>query len=508
LRFTTRALLLVLLAAGAARAETSRLWGTAGEWWSPESRLPDFSWAGYRGGEKPLPESTVKVSVKDFGAVGDGVADDSDAFLRAIDAVEDGAILIPAGRYKITRQLKVSKRGVAFKGAGEDKTVLFFPRSLTEAVGPGKGHAPANSWSWSGGFISFEGEDEGERLAAVTSGARRGGRRLVVSSTESMMPGQWVRVVLTDADGSLARHLHDEKADGAREYRKKKLVDFASPIESIDGNAIVLKRPLRTDVRLEWKPQILAFSPSVQEVGVENLTIEFPEKPYAGHHDEPGYNAISFEGVANGWVRHVRIVDADSGIFLRDHSSFCTLEFLSFVAGPGRIRKGYGRDRGEPQSLEVAGHHGVLMEDFANDNLVTNFSFDVRYIHDTGVSAWSSGNVFSKGKGIDLVFDHHRRAPYENLFTEIKVGEGSRVWQGGGDESDGPMSGARETFWNVSADRPLSAAPWAIEGNFVGLTTSEPSALPQDGNWLEAIPPSALSPADLHLAQKARRKSP
>lgn len=54
---------------------------------------------------------------QDFGAVGDGVADDSQAFLDAIAAIgRSGTILIPEGRYKITRQLNIPNR-VILRGA-------------------------------------------------------------------------------------------------------------------------------------------------------------------------------------------------------------------------------------------------------------------------------------------------------------------------------------------------------------------------------------------------------
>ncbi len=88
-------------------AQTSALWGEHGELWTPKSRLPDFSFAGYHSGNVPIPNVPIKASVKEFGAKGDGQADDSQAFLDAIAAVSDGAVLIPAGRYKITRVLKI-----------------------------------------------------------------------------------------------------------------------------------------------------------------------------------------------------------------------------------------------------------------------------------------------------------------------------------------------------------------------------------------------------------------
>lgn len=48
-----------------------------------------------------------KASVKDFGAVGDGVADDTTAIQAALDA--GGDIYFPAGRYKVTAQLNATK---------------------------------------------------------------------------------------------------------------------------------------------------------------------------------------------------------------------------------------------------------------------------------------------------------------------------------------------------------------------------------------------------------------
>src|SRR5262249_17243458 len=55
----------------------SALWGASGELWSPISRLPDTSYAGYRTGEKAIPNVPQATSVKAYGAVGDGVHDDT-----------------------------------------------------------------------------------------------------------------------------------------------------------------------------------------------------------------------------------------------------------------------------------------------------------------------------------------------------------------------------------------------------------------------------------------------
>lgn len=65
-------------------------------------------------------ESKLKdtVSVKDFGAVGDGVVDDSGAFTTAIAAVSDGAeIQVPCGTYLFSSKVTINKH-LILRGSG------------------------------------------------------------------------------------------------------------------------------------------------------------------------------------------------------------------------------------------------------------------------------------------------------------------------------------------------------------------------------------------------------
>ena len=106
----------------------SRLWGAGGDQWDPRGRLPDFSYAGYQGGEKAIPDvGAVRDMKRDFGAKGDGVTDDTAAFLRAIQEAPDGALFIPRGRYVIQRDLRIERSRLVLRGEGPDKTVLYSP---------------------------------------------------------------------------------------------------------------------------------------------------------------------------------------------------------------------------------------------------------------------------------------------------------------------------------------------------------------------------------------------
>ncbi len=70
---------------------------------------------------------TTGISVRDHGAVGDSIADDTQALRRAYAAVPDGGtLLIPHGKYKITSQLLFNRRvNVVGEGIGSILWIVF-----------------------------------------------------------------------------------------------------------------------------------------------------------------------------------------------------------------------------------------------------------------------------------------------------------------------------------------------------------------------------------------------
>ena len=476
---------------------TSQLWGEHGEEWSTYSRLPDFSFAGYHFGEDPLPQSPATCSVKDFGARGDGVHDDTQAFIDAIAATDAGVIEIPEGRYLITNIIWIRKPNIVLRGAGPDKTILYCPLPL-ETVKPhssktGSGEI-VSEYSWSGGFLWINGRYAEKNLSPITSEKKRGDHEITVESTSGLSIGDIVCIkVVEDAQGTLMSYLHDGDPGNVAKIKQREVaMRMLSRISEIRDNTVVLERALTVDIRPEWKPMLISLTSDVYESGIEELAIEFPNTPTRPHHYENGYNGIEIRRGMNCWVRNVRIKNCDSGIIM--FGRFCTIDGLVIESE-------------RPELKGVTGHHGVTM---GFDCLLTNFDIQTRMIHDITVDTFSSGNVVKNGKGVNLSLDHHRRAPYQNLYTNLNLGKGTETWTSGGAGGLGNHAAARNTFWCLSAEtdqnRPSNGfGPKSL--NFVGLQTDQPSTVEPDGVWFESIDPSELSPADLHAAQLKKRLS-
>lgn len=77
-----------------------------------------------------------RTSVKDFGAVGNGIADDTAAFVAAIAyaALLGGAIIdVPAGTYLIASTITITANGISFKGAGSLSSIVKNSNAATDA---------------------------------------------------------------------------------------------------------------------------------------------------------------------------------------------------------------------------------------------------------------------------------------------------------------------------------------------------------------------------------------
>ncbi len=476
------------------QGQESSLWGANGEKWTEASRLPDFSLAGYRCGRESIPELPAVVNVKDCGAKGDGKTDDTEAFKAAIKAVPEtgGAVLVPAGRYVISDILEIAKPKVVLRGEGPGKSVLYMPKPLSEVHPKGNVDEVKTYYAFTGGFVHIKGEEKGKKLASVAAPARRGDRKLQLDDASALKPGDWVRLIMSNPeDNSLLRYIHAGQEPGTDTVKsQKRPVDWAAQVVSVSGATLEIDRPLRVDVKLEWKPEIFASAPSVTQCGIESLGFLFSGKPKMPHLKEEGHNAIQIQQASDCWVKNVEIADADNGVIVV-RSRFCEVDGIRF--------------RTEKRRKGATGHHALWATGQTQDSLFVNFSFATVYVHDLTVENFASGNVFTKGSGPCINFDHHSNGPYENLFCDIDVGAPTRVWVCGGRADRGPHAGMLGVFWNIRGNGSFVPAPldWPLI-NLIGVG-DYPASFKEDGALVEPCE-GGVKPANIFEAQRERAR--
>jgi len=475
----------------------SPLWGKDGERWDPAGRLTDYSYAGYRRGEQPLPQLAPAVNVKDFGAVGDGAADDTAAFQRAVQEAAGKVIFIPPGRYVVTDIIELRASNTVLRGAGPQQTVIDAPKPLEKIrsnMGATTSGQPTSNYSWSGGIFWARGRWDEGTLATVAAPAGRGETALTVDRLERFEVGAEVCLTMRDDDsGSLTQHLY---AGDPSDFSNLRRVGtrWIARVTAVDRAArrVRFDRPLRTDVRPSWQPVLQPAQSTVEEIGIEHLAFEFPVTVYRGHFTELGHNAIAYSDVRNCWVRDVEIRHADSGLFLGGANITVT----------GLV---YASDRGRDRGRNATGHHGITLG--GTDLLLSGFEFRTKFIHDITMTRGSAGNVVRNGRGEDLTFDHHKYANHANLFTDLDAGVGTNIFMSGGGAKLGRHCGAWTTWWNIRTQRPVRfPAGWATDLiHVVGVRSDAPPVLDAEGRWFEPTAPQRLHPRDLYQAQLIRR---
>jgi len=96
---------------------------------------------------KLLDKLADKVSVLDYGAVGDGVIDDTAAIQSALDQTEHRRIFFPSGTYITTLPLQITQRGQHLLGDSMEDAIIEFKGTTGPIIkGPDSGYIWANKF--------------------------------------------------------------------------------------------------------------------------------------------------------------------------------------------------------------------------------------------------------------------------------------------------------------------------------------------------------------------------
>lgn len=451
-----------------------------GQPWTPvilsdtAGRLPDFSYAGYHWGERPLPDHPVTFNVTDFGATGQDMNDDTRAFQAALDEAHarSGPVTlgIPAGVYHLSGVLLLERDSLVLRGSGPGSTTIYIEKPLgaldmppgftrptdTELV---RGRA-VSPFTQAGGIIWSRTPDESTYDQSTSIlGFSRGGHAIQIAEPELVAAPGEAHIV----------------------WGRENLLQVS--ITGKEGNVIYTKAPLPMGLADAPEARLLPIN-QLTEIGIEHLTIEFEPVPYGGHQLEDGYNAVYLTGVRHGWVRNVEIINSDAGVIVED-AAHVTLEDI-------RIK---GRES----------HIGIELIDSWH-NLTRRIQMDSDAIHPIGILGASGYNVMHESR-FDHIFDISSSHP--NLFDNLVMqpADASRdLWIT--DDPTGMVLWHTDIRYvrNTTLRLPAYTGELGSEAVVVGLSSSVPIRFQtHHGTHLEGINRSGISAPSLYDIQLRRR---
>ncbi|MEZ0472185.1 DUF7594 domain-containing protein [Luteimonas salinilitoris] len=268
------------------------------------NRIPDFSYAGYHNGERPLPNVPVKRNIRPVpgdntqniqSAINDvgGLPKDANGFR--------GTVLMEAGEYEVTGTIHIRNSGVVLRGVGDganqaDNTVIRSVRNSIDSVV----RVSKTDTDWLDHIPDT-------RINIITDLVPVGARTFRVEDAASLAVGDNIMIVHPCTQEWL------EAVDGGGTAYDPPWGLYTVPIvynrfiAAISGNHITIDAPVFNHLNrnlsqcylYRWDGDGL-----ITEVGVENLRIDIA---YTGSPDEDedhAWNAIKLLNVQDSWIKN------------------------------------------------------------------------------------------------------------------------------------------------------------------------------------------------------------
>lgn len=370
--------------------------------------IPDFSYAGYKNGETPIPSLAVVKTITPI--EGDNTASIQAALdeVAALPIDENGfrgAVLLAAGNYEIHGTVVIRESGIVLRGVGQGSD----PLQNTVLIGIGNspaardiiqfGNAPGASWSQ---------ELPGTRSTVTSDFVPAGSRSLKVTAPELYSAGNNVIIRHPSTEEWLSSINFGATAADAPWTPGTIDIIYNRYITGVDleEGKITLDAPIYDHFDQALAPAeiyVLNKENIKQNIGIENLRIDIQtDGPLTEDHAR---NAIRLIGVEDCWVTditalHFIYAAVDTRSASRVSVKDCQgLEPHSEITGGRRYNFAVGRESNQilfENCRATEGRHSFVSNGTASVSGIVfyNCTSEVDYAASEGHRRWSQGMLF------------------------------------------------------------------------------------------------------------------
>ncbi|MCC2598889.1 DUF6298 domain-containing protein [Sphingobacterium sp. FBM7-1] len=287
------------------------------------NRIPDFSYAGYAGGNKAIPEAVVKIVVPIRS--GDATA----RIQAAIDYVSRlpmdkqglrGAVLLQAGQYLIEGSLKLHTSGVVLRGSG-------FTGQGTVLVGTGTTRETLIRVAGVQNMVREEQRNVKDEYVPVNA------KTFHLDKVEGLQVGDRIQITRPSTDAWI-KVLQAEDFGGEMSFLGWKPGFWNSAwdreIVRLDGNLVEVDAPITTALDQRYGGATVekyTWDGRIEQVGVENIQLESTYDVRNPKDEDHRWMAITIGNAQHVWVRRMQFKHfAGSAVYAQETASKLTVE--------------------------------------------------------------------------------------------------------------------------------------------------------------------------------------
>lgn len=489
------------------------------------NRVPDYSFAGYRGGGVSIPDVPVRKKIAPSGG------DDTAAIRSAVDAIDAmtpdengfrGALLLTKGRYTVSDSIMITNSGIVLRGegAGPGGTVIFHKRVVSN---PGSGNFVHGIHRESGRIptVYFKGSYPlGSDPAEILDGyVPCGGSTFHLASVDRYTVGMRIFVSAVHTQKWMDALKQNKPYEGDKTLRWERIITAVDAKErTITVNVPVTSIIDKDGGFAAGHVQTITSDPRIVDCGIEDMMFlsdydRTKKDQYGYYNDEDHPNiAVYFDFADHSWARRLVGYSYSYALVSMNRASFLTVEDCGMLDGV---------------SLDTPRNHSGARKYYFNAagwNNLFQRCYGRYARHAFIMNGTYAGNVFLDcvSQKSHLPNEPHQRwmngSMYDNIFcdTQIKL-DGESTGNHG-------QRAANSMIWNClikntrdyEADIAVNSPPsglgrnWAVGCIILGSgKTARNIGSPDygDDGIFESLG-TFVSPRSLYLSQLAARLGP